>query len=405
MEEDRFDCVCESIDSISDYIAVIEKNNLFNCISRGESRKYKDPLNSGIFRNCYFQKYTKLLDRFHLDVETSISASQEKHFLAFAQHHGIPTNLLDFSLSPLVSLYFAMDGCNDEGYIYFINKDKLVSINKQIISYRPGWGMLSEFLNLDPALMKELLPLLSDAYIKNREYLINYFQNHVECFIGTYKRNRSPSYLDVRNGVESLEKALQRFRNDKEIWIKEQDELPGLQIYHSFTYLMQGMRDVYKDEISYPKIFWENLSSLSSTYMEDAEYVANIYLLMMLFKLEEIEQRESLLRKLVSSETVLKSPVYELELPFYFSYRPPVIDDRVRNQFSIFVFQTFSANQYKFQNQSILVKQTIHPDFVIKAHNPSKIRSELTALGYTLKHIYCDYDSIARFTRDSINLL
>lgn len=134
-------------------------------------------------------------------------------------------------------------------------------------------------------------------------------------------------------------------------------------------------------------------------------YVANIYLLMMLFKLDEIEQRESLLNKLVSSETVVKSPEYELELPFYFSYRPPVIDDRVRNQFSIFVFQTFSANQYKFQNQAILVKQTIHPDFVIKAHNPSKIRSELTALGYTLKHIYCDYDSIARFTMDSINLL
>ena len=115
MKEARFNCECKAVDSISDYLAVIEQNYLFNHISRGENRKFDYPLGASIFRK-EFRNYNLLLDQFHLDVETSIDASQEKHFLAFAQHHGIPTNLLDFSLSPLVSLYFSVDYCSDEEY-------------------------------------------------------------------------------------------------------------------------------------------------------------------------------------------------------------------------------------------------------------------------------------------------
>ncbi len=31
---------------------------------------------------------------------------QRKHFLAFSQHYGLPTNLLDFTSSPLISSIF-----------------------------------------------------------------------------------------------------------------------------------------------------------------------------------------------------------------------------------------------------------------------------------------------------------
>lgn len=99
-----------SVGSLSEYIAAIEKYDLFNYISRGESEKYEKPLSSGIHRKN-FEIYSKMLEQYHLDVEMSINRTQDKNFLAFAQHHGIPTNLLDFSFSPLVSLYFSMDGC------------------------------------------------------------------------------------------------------------------------------------------------------------------------------------------------------------------------------------------------------------------------------------------------------
>ena len=40
---------------------------------------------------------------------------------------------------------------------------------------------------------------------------------------------------------------------------------------------------------------------------------------------------------------------FELEFPFYFTYHPPVIDERVKNQSSIFVFQPFSTNTHYFE--------------------------------------------------------
>lgn len=124
------------VSSLSEYIAAIEKHDLFNCISRGESQMYEQPMSSGVRRNK-LKGYNKLLEQYHLDVETSINQIQDKNFLAFAQHHGIPTNLLDFSFSPLVSLYFSIDGCQDKGYVYFINKSKMVNISKAL--YKNHW--------------------------------------------------------------------------------------------------------------------------------------------------------------------------------------------------------------------------------------------------------------------------
>lgn len=126
---------------MSEYIAVIEKYDLFNCISQGENQEFEYPMKSGIHRNN-FERYSALLEQYHLDVETSINQIQDKNFLAFAQHRGMPTNLLDFSFSPLVSLYFCIDGCKDKGYVYFINKTKIVNINKIIYEKPLGWGCL-----------------------------------------------------------------------------------------------------------------------------------------------------------------------------------------------------------------------------------------------------------------------
>ena len=55
------------VESLSEYIAAIEKYNLFDCISRGEKREYETPLRSGIHRKN-FKNYSKLLDAYHLDM-------------------------------------------------------------------------------------------------------------------------------------------------------------------------------------------------------------------------------------------------------------------------------------------------------------------------------------------------
>ena len=404
MKEKRFNCEYQSINSISDYIAVIEQNNLFNCISRGENNDFEYPLRAGIFRR-EFGDYNLLLERFHLDVETSIDASQEKHFLAFAQHHGIPTNLLDFSLSPLVSLYFSVDGCIDEGYVYFIKKNRLISITKQVIDHTFSWGMLSEFVDLDPVLMKELISLLSDAFINNQEFLVEYYEKHVDKLIAVRKENGFSRELDVFKTIKSRGRAVLRSKDRNTMWIKGHDDIPCHVDDEFYSDLRKMIEEIHEDTELYPKDFWDNLNVLLKSCTDDAENNKKIYLLMMLFKLEQIEQLRSFIENKLSSKVETDGYNIELELPFYFTYRPPIIDNRVRNQFSIFVFQPFAKNIINVQNKPALMRQTIYPDYVIKVQDPTRIKNELEALGYTLKHIYCDYDSIAKYIKNSNDTL
>ena len=48
---------CVVVNSLSEYIAAIEENNLFNYISRGESQKFDKPLSSSIQRTL-LKNYT-----------------------------------------------------------------------------------------------------------------------------------------------------------------------------------------------------------------------------------------------------------------------------------------------------------------------------------------------------------
>ena len=388
------DEVC-TIKCLSEYIAAIENHQLFNSISRGENRKFETFLNSGIQRR-QLRNYQKILDEYHLEVESSIDGIQEKHFLAFAQHHGVPTNLLDFSQSPLTSLFFAVDGCNEKGYVYFLDKKKLININKVVCQRKPGWGLLDDMLSFDVELFKIIYGQMSDVFIKNRELMISFFDQHTSEFITNFKKRRVPSYLNSIIGVSKLEKAFEKYKTDRQEWINKgmADCEITLQIKDSVPNLLNGFAQIYKDDILYPADFIHQYNSMTKLGVKSALYSANIDVMLFLLKMEKLELRDLNMLRDGKIHTEIN---YELEFPYYFTYQPPIIDERVKNQSSMFIFQPFSENVNPRNGDIEQVWLRIIPNFIIEIENPDKIKEELDSIGINSKHVYCDYDHIAHY--------
>ncbi|GAA3403269.1 FRG domain-containing protein [Paenibacillus hodogayensis] len=387
-----------TITNVSQYLELIRENNYYHFIFRGQNEAYGGiqasgfrPYKGGWYTDTFYD-IEGMKKEFYNKVIRRLSPDEREHFLAFCQHHGLPTNIVDFTRSPLVALFFACNGKNQPtesgkpnnyAEIYLIDKTRLIDITDLLVKSKNEnfFEVLVE--NVD--VQKEILVKIEQLFLENTGEFIHWIKNLIEC----YENN----HLDIYG--------------DRNIDINEDDELDSEETSGQCYSLTDYKDKIKNDGVNSLKELYiyvsseiedENITHSDNYYINDLEYGyycneaigAKIYL--------------ALLINLLQIFINIKERI-DIRLDIYFTYQPPDLFDRITNQKGLFIYQPYLYGVESVYKYGVLNYQSIIPDITVKVENYNNILKELNYLGINLESIYGDFDNIARSIKLNNDLL
>lgn len=342
------------VKDLAHYMKLFSTNEFTNYIYRGEPTNYHDTVSSAFRGGGREYPFIQMKNEFKREVYHRLTADERKDFLAFAQHHGVPTNLIDFTRSPLIALFFACQPfSNDDdhfdqnrGFIYLLKND-LIDIT-DILSSREDDNFLKRFIYDEDGIVLNLYEKFADFEKRYPETFYRYFKtlnDDWQYYLAdlaprTPKRSRFPKYDDGEYK-----------------WKIELRYTPG------------------------PADITREIEKRAETVcVEVLEYTLML---------------QEFLRQILNT----KAPVWWLNCMPNFLYTPYLAFDRGRNQQGLFVYQAYLSFDEDLFDAHILSEQRVWPEKVIVVENKEKILRELDFLGINEKFIYGDYDSVAKYIR------
>lgn len=125
----------DKIENLQDFILKVQDFPVGSWYYRGESKDYGKSKNLASGYRWMQEKNRAFIDLINLRVEffrevgAKLSDKEVENFLAYSQHHGLPTELLDITTNPMVALYFACESNpDDDGYLYFLTTGLLIQM-------------------------------------------------------------------------------------------------------------------------------------------------------------------------------------------------------------------------------------------------------------------------------------
>ncbi|WP_053418622.1 FRG domain-containing protein [Viridibacillus arvi] len=362
------------INTLNEYISLIKEKKLSEYYFRGENKKYPTISSSllrrdtsSLLKDEKFSFYEDIVNHYYSEIASNIGEIERNNFLAFSQHHGLTTNLIDFTTSPLIALYFACANKNDvldknTGFVYLINKEKTIDISKMInevfISPANSYSLIQTIIKNNNS-FKAFVSYLNHFFWENS--ILPYNQNLTE--------------LSLRLSTMINDESLPSFLKE---YIKITDRISDIsEISDIFDYL--------------PELISEYVSNfdmkIDATTLQVWRYIIMLY---------EYFNNVSYLAFSKPTEGIIEFP----QMP-YFIYKTPYKFDRIRNQDGIFIYQLYHtfATRYEDVPEEIL-RQEIIPDVTIVINNQKQILEELDFIGINLKSIYGDFDNIASYVNN-----
>lgn len=351
------------IKDLASYIQLFSDGKYRNYLFRGEPTNYHETVSSAL-RGDFRYSFIEMRNEFKKEVWHKLSSDERTYFTAFSQHHGIPTNLIDITTSPLVALYFA---CGNYKNPIDTNYDE-----------ERGYVNLFEdnFVDITNILTKFEDENLLEIYAYNRENIL--FDMYI-IFLEFEKKKPYDFY-----------KYLKKLNDDYHYYFStgiEKMYLPkDLVPYNNGEYKREIWEYAF-DVMNENKEVKDLFSQLENTFrkVSDEVFLYTVYL-----------------QKFLKNILDFTEPIWWFNIMPNFKYAPILTFERGRNQQGLFIYQTYLSYIEQVYNAEILAQQRVWPDKIIVIENKNLIHKELDFIGINEKFIYGDFDNVASYIKKNV---
>lgn len=340
----------KTVKSLDEYIKHLTLYPSSNFFFRGENGLFNER-EAGAFREHHggwkanYRDFMDVVNDYYSKISHRLDEAETSHFLAFSQHYGIPTNLVDVSESPLTALYFACSGNSTEGYVYVFDNE-FIDVTS-IITHNPKKNFVELMLEKDQYAISEFLEqirIFEQRFLKRFLSLFDNLVSDLKHYVG-----KPLSGVDI-----TKLKTFQRKRCDDLTWQTANG---------SIAYEI-NREEQYVD-------FNGDIFSLAFIYTVLAIHLLN--------KLHDYGEY-----------------LYWLNWLPVMIYKPDILFERARIQHGFFIVQAFIHHIEPVYEVDVLARQRITFNKRIKISNTYDVLKQLDNIEINRATIFGDFDNIAR---------